>query len=41
VVFTVLHEFNVLALDNARLFYGLLFTARAQTRHCKSREMEE
>jgi predicted RNA-binding Zn-ribbon protein involved in translation (DUF1610 family) len=31
VVFTVLHEFNVLALDNARLFYDLLFTASAQT----------
>lgn len=31
VVFTVPHELNVLALDNQRLFYGLLFTASAQT----------
>jgi hypothetical protein len=31
VVFTVPHELNVLALDNARLFYDLLFTASAQT----------
>jgi hypothetical protein len=31
VVFTVPHELNVLALDNARLFYHLLFTASAQT----------
>src|SRR5207249_1315542 len=31
VVFTVHHELNVLALDNARLFYDLLFTASAQT----------
>src|ERR1700747_2348166 len=31
VVFTVPHELNVLALDNARLFYDLLFTARAKT----------
>jgi hypothetical protein len=30
-VFTVPHELNVLALDNARLFYDLLFTASAQT----------
>jgi hypothetical protein len=27
VVFTVPHELNVLALENARLFYELLFTA--------------
>jgi hypothetical protein len=31
VVFSVPHELNVLALDNARLFYDLLFTASAQT----------
>src|ERR1700720_3561076 len=31
VVFTVPHELNVLALDNARLFYDLLFTASAAT----------
>jgi hypothetical protein len=31
VVFTVPHELNVLALDNQRLFYNLLFTATAQT----------
>src|SRR6267143_5252874 len=31
VVFTVPHELTVLALDNARLFYDLLFTASAQT----------
>jgi hypothetical protein len=31
VVFTVPHELNVLALDNPRMFYGLLFTASAQT----------
>jgi hypothetical protein len=31
VVFTVPHELNVLALDNARLFYDLLFDASAQT----------
>jgi len=31
VVFTVPHELNVLALDNPRLFYDLLFTASAQT----------
>jgi len=31
VVFTVPHELHVLALDNARLFYDLLFTASAQT----------
>ena len=31
VVFTLPHELNVLALDNARLFYDLLFTASAQT----------
>lgn len=30
VVFTVPHELNVLALDNPRPFYGLLFTASAQ-----------
>jgi len=30
VVFTVPHELNVLALENARLFYELLFTASAQ-----------
>jgi len=30
-VFTVPHELNVLALENARLFYDLLFTASAQT----------
>jgi hypothetical protein len=30
-VFTVPHELNVLALDNARLFYDLLFTASPQT----------
>jgi len=31
VVFSVPHELNVLALDNARRFYELLFTASAQT----------
>jgi hypothetical protein len=31
VVFTVPHELNVLALDNPRLFYDLLFTASAET----------
>ena len=31
VVFTVPHELNVLALDNPRVFYNLLFTASAQT----------
>jgi hypothetical protein len=31
VVFTVPHELNVLALDNPRIFYDLLFTASAQT----------
>ncbi len=31
VVFTVPHELNVLALENPRLFYNLLFTASAQT----------
>lgn len=31
VVFTVPHELNVLALENPRLFYVLLFTASAQT----------
>src|SRR6201981_3896291 len=31
VVFTVPHDLNVLALDNARLFYDLLFTADAHT----------
>src|SRR5467141_4617674 len=31
VVFTVPHELHVLDLDNARLFYDLLFTASAQT----------
>lgn len=31
VVFSVPHELNVLALDNPRLFYDLLFTASAQT----------
>ena len=31
VVFTVPHELNVLALQNPRLFYDLLFTATAQT----------
>jgi Transposase zinc-binding domain/Putative transposase len=31
VVFTVPHELNALALDNASLFYGLLFAASAQT----------
>jgi Putative transposase/Transposase zinc-binding domain len=31
VVFTVPHELNVLALNNPRLFYDLLFTASAQT----------
>jgi hypothetical protein len=30
VVFTVPHELNVLALDNSRLFYDLLFTASAR-----------
>src|SRR5229473_4079606 len=30
-VFTVPHEVNVLALENPRLFYDLLFTASAQT----------
>src|SRR6516162_2287785 len=31
VVFTVPHELNVLALNNSRWFYDLLFTASAQT----------
>ena len=31
VVFTLPHELNVLALDNQRVFYDLLFTASAQT----------
>ena len=31
IVFTVPHELNVLALENPRLFYDLLFTASAQT----------
>jgi predicted Zn-ribbon and HTH transcriptional regulator len=31
VVFTVPHELNVLALENPRLFYDLLFAASAQT----------
>jgi hypothetical protein len=31
VVFTVPHELNVLALDNPRVFYSLLFTASART----------
>src|SRR5436189_2551052 len=31
VVFTVPHELNVLASENPRLFYDLLFTASAQT----------
>ena len=31
VVFTVPYELNVLALNNPRLFYDLLFTASAQT----------
>jgi predicted RNA-binding Zn-ribbon protein involved in translation (DUF1610 family) len=31
VVFTVPHELNVLALDNQRVFYDLLFSASAQT----------
>jgi hypothetical protein len=31
VVFTVPHELNVLALENARLFYDLLFTASSET----------
>jgi Putative transposase/Transposase zinc-binding domain len=31
VVFSVPHELNVLALDNSRLFYDLLFTASART----------
>jgi hypothetical protein len=31
VVFTVPHELNVLALENPRLFYDLLFTASAET----------
>jgi len=31
VVFTVPHELNVLALENQRVFYDLLFTASAQT----------
>ena len=31
VVFTVPHELNVLALENPRMFYDLLFTASAQT----------
>ena len=31
VVFTIPHELNVLAMDNQRLFYDLLFTASAQT----------
>ena len=31
VVFTVPHELNVLALDNQRLFYDLLFSASTQT----------
>src|SRR2546430_9356609 len=31
VVFTLPHELNLLALENPRLFYDLLFTASAQT----------
>ena len=31
VVFTVPHQLNVLALENARLFYDLLFTTSAET----------
>jgi predicted Zn-ribbon and HTH transcriptional regulator len=31
VVFTIPHELNVLALENPRLFYDLLFTATSQT----------
>ena len=31
VVFTVPHQLNVLALENPRLFYDLLFSASAQT----------
>jgi hypothetical protein len=31
VVFTVPHELNVLALENPRVFYDLLFTASALT----------
>jgi len=31
VVFTIPHELNVLAMDNPRLIYSLLFTASAQT----------
>jgi predicted Zn-ribbon and HTH transcriptional regulator len=31
VVFTIPHELNVLALENPRVFYDLLFTASAQT----------
>jgi hypothetical protein len=31
VVFTVPHELNLLAMENPRLFYNLLFTASAQT----------
>lgn len=31
VVFSTPHELNVLAVDNSRLFYDLLFTASAQT----------
>jgi hypothetical protein len=31
VVFTIPHELNVLALENPRLFYDLLFTASSQT----------
>jgi hypothetical protein len=31
VVFTVPHELNVLAMENPRVFYDLLFTASAQT----------
>jgi hypothetical protein len=31
VVFTVPHQLNVLALENQRVFYDLLFTASAQT----------
>src|SRR5437764_7330766 len=33
VVFTVPHELNVLALENPRLFYDLLFAASARDRH--------
>jgi hypothetical protein len=41
VVFTVPHELNVLALENPRLFYDLLFTTSAQTLLETSRKIVE